>query len=315
MKKIVEELRSNILNKNSKQALPLLMQGLSQNEVELLKEIKKQGIFRCSTYDFEFNTLQVLIDHTTSKKLFSKESTSYFQSVKSLLFIGRELNKTFKKIIQEIDKSTLKSYLVCLDSLFWPNHINNNIFNNKNNNFQTFGYSKEEIASAFSFLFFKLNDNKNLDINQLNSVDIKGIRDNIFIKNLSSFYKIIDFKEIEILLDCFGYKAIRKVNQVIIEPPDERLGKSIDLGYIKYELQHSADSIDLIANFNIIDNNSLIQCARKFALELKDILFSIEEKPSKRIVMRFPMIKELISGEQLFFEELILIKSIQKELF
>lgn len=37
------------------------------------------------------------------------------------------------------------------------------------------------IRYSISFFFFKLNDNKTFDINQLNSVDIKGIRDNIFI--------------------------------------------------------------------------------------------------------------------------------------
>ncbi|MBD2695171.1 hypothetical protein [Anabaena catenula] len=315
MEKLVEKLKILITNNEWQAALPLLRQGLLENEIELLKKIKAKGIFRCSSYNYEVKTLQSLIDNITTINTLTEESISYLNSVKSILFAGREVKKIIKKLTQEIDESTFKSYLVCLEALFWPHIITSNTFDNRINSFQRFGYSKEEIASAFSFYFFKLNDKKSFDINQLNSVDVRGIRDNIFLKNLANFYKIVDFREIEILLDYFTYKAVRQANTVIIEAADGKLQRSIDLGYIKADVQHSADSVKLMMNFNITDDNSLIRSAKKIALELKDRLFSIEEKPSKRIVMKFPIIKEVISSDKLFIEEIIQINSIQKEIF
>lgn len=68
--------------------------------------------------------------------------------------------------------------------------------------------------------------------------------------------------------------------------------------------------------FDITDDISLIQIAKKLAVEFKDN-FYIEEKPYKRIVMKFPIlkVKELISSKQLLYEEKIQMHSIQKELF
>ena len=217
MEKLVEKLKILITNNEWQAALPLLRQGLLENEVELLKKIKAKGIFRCSSYNFEVKTLQSLIDNIRTINTLTEESISYLNSVKSILFAGREVKKIIKKLTQEIDESTFKSYLVCLEALFCPHIITSNTFDNRINSFQRFGYSKEEIASAFSFYFVKLNDKTSFDINQLNSVDVRGIRDNLFLKNLANFYKIVDFREIEILLDYFNYKAVRQTNTVIID--------------------------------------------------------------------------------------------------
>lgn len=154
MQNLVKDLKKSILDKESKQALSLFLKGLSQNEIHLLREIKAQGVFRCSTYAFEVKILQFLINSVISTQSLSQESISYLESIKSLLFIGRELKKILKILNQEIEKSTFKSYLVSLDALFCPHYFN------KKTQFCNMGYSKEEIASAFSFFFFKLNEKK-----------------------------------------------------------------------------------------------------------------------------------------------------------
>lgn len=181
---------------------------------------------------------------------------------------------------------------------------------------------QEEIACAFSLLFYHSKDKNKLTAKHLgSSIDIKGIRDNHFLKKLENFYKIVDFREIEILVDYFGYRAIRQHNSVILEAPDARLEMSICWGYSSHNNQHIADCIEPLLEEDNSDKVYLIKFARDRAIELKDEFFSIAEHPYKRIVMRFPSyefldkLAKIIRSNQLFVEEMIRISILEKELF
>lgn len=315
MKQLIESLKQAIIQNQSSQALSLLRQGFSESEREFLEKLRKDGVLRCSRYDFNIQILQPLIEGVLAEKYLSTETRSYFESLKTLIFVARNIQKIYKDLIKEIDSINFKSHLVTADSLFWKPHIQNysethNIFN----------FSQEEIACAFSLFFYLSKEKSKLNEKHLGSIDIKGIRDNHFLKKLAGFYKIVDFRENEILVDYFGYRAVRQNNSVIIKAPDARLEMSICWGYISHQNQHIADSMERLLEEDNLDKVYLIKFARDLAIELKDEFFSIAEHPSKRIVMRFSsyILAELanfIRSNQLFEEEIIRISLIEKELF
>lgn len=316
MKKLIESLKQAIINNQSSQALSLLRQGFSESEREFLEKLRKDGVLRCSRYDYNIQILQPLIDGVLAEKYLSTETRNYFESLKTLIFVARNIHKIYKDLINEIDYVNFKSYLVTADSLFWKPHIQNyrethNIFN----------FSQEEIACAFSLFFYLSKEKSKLNAKHIGSINIKGIRDNHFLKKLADFYKIVDFRENEILVDYFGYRAVRQNNSVIIKAPDARLEMSICWGYISHQNQHIADSLEPLLEEDNLDKVYLIKFARDLAIERKDEFFSIAEHPSKRIIMRFPSYKFLdelakfIRSNQLFGEEIIRISLIAKELF
>lgn len=313
MKQLIESLKQAINQNQSSQALSLLRQGFSESDREFLEKLRRDGILRCSHYDFKIQILQPLIDGVLAEKYLSTETRSYFESLKALIFVARNIQKIYKDLIKEIDYVNFKNHLVTADSLFWKPHIQNceitNIFNLR----------QEEIACAFSLLFYHSKDKKKLTAKHLDSsIDIQGIRDNHFLKKLDNFYKIVDFRENEILVDYFGYKAIRQNNSVILEAPDARLEMSICWGYISHHNQYIADCIESLLEEGFSKKHYFMKIVRDMAIELKDELFSISEHPFKRIVMRFPSddnLVKLIRSNQLFEEDIIKMSLIQKELF
>jgi len=314
MKQLVSNLKQLIFEGKSAQALALAKHGLSSDEPQFLTEVRKNGIFRCSTYDFQFQNLQPLIDKVLSEKTISDYARNYFNSVKLLTIIGRSVQKIFKDLIKELDQETFKSYLVSLDALFWEVEISNGIHSDSGK----FSLSREEIASAFSFLFFQANEKHKLDTRQLNEVDTKSIRDKYFLKKLSSFHKITEFREIEILVDYFEYKVTRRNNKIVVEAPDEKLEMSISLGYINSQNQNIADSISSIREQLDSGGTFLTKVCLDLAVELKNEIFHIQDNPAKRIVMKFSSsdeISKLITNNNLFAEEEIIINLISKELF
>lgn len=314
MKQIVSNLKQLIFEGKSAQAIALAKHGLSVNEFQFLTELRKNGIFRCSTYDFQFQNLQPLIDEVLSEKTISDYARNYFNSVKLLTIIGRSVQRIFKDLIKELDQGTFKSYLVSLDALFWEIEISNGIHSNSSR----FSLSREEIASAFSFLFFQANEKHKIDTSQLNEVDIKSIRDKYFLNKLSNFHKITEFREIEILVDYFEYKVTRRNNKIVVEAPDEKFEMSISLGYINSQNQNIADSISSIMEQLDSGGTFLTKVCLELAIKLKNEIFHVKNNPTKRIVMKFSSSDEIfkvITNNNLFAEEEIIINLISKELF
>jgi hypothetical protein len=316
MKKLIESLKQAIIQNQSSQALSLLRQGFSKSEREFLEKLRKNGVLRCSCYDFNIQILQPLIDGVLAEKYLSTETRSYFESLNALIFVARNIQKIYKDLIKEIDSINFKSYLVTVDSLFWKLHIQNYI-----KTYHLFNLSREEIASAFSILFYHSKDKNKLNAKHLDSIDIKGIRDNHFLKKLADFYKIVNFRENEILVDYFGYKAVRQNNRVIVEAPDARLEMSICWGYTSHRNQHIAASIKPLLEEDNSDTVSYIKFVIDMVIERKDKFFSIAEHPYKRIVMKFPSeqfldeFAKFIRSNQLFGEEIDRINFLKKELF
>jgi hypothetical protein len=57
MKKLIESLKQAIIQNQSSQALSLLRQGFSESEREFLEKLRRNGVLRCSCYDFNIQIL------------------------------------------------------------------------------------------------------------------------------------------------------------------------------------------------------------------------------------------------------------------
>jgi hypothetical protein len=113
------ELKQAISDREQKLALDLFRAGLQQSEAEFVGQLRKIGVLRCSNYDYQSQILNSLINET-GKINISPDSQVYFKSIKSLLSISRNIQTLFKVLLKEVDYLEIKSYLVAVDSLFWP---------------------------------------------------------------------------------------------------------------------------------------------------------------------------------------------------
>jgi hypothetical protein len=118
IKQIAQDLKQAISDREQKLALDLFRAGLQQSEAEFVGQLRKIGVLRCSNYDFQSQILNSLINET-GKINISQDSQVYFESIKSLLSISRNIQTLFKALLKEVDYLEIKSYLVAVDSLFW----------------------------------------------------------------------------------------------------------------------------------------------------------------------------------------------------
>jgi len=214
----ISDLEKAIKQKEISKASSIFLFKLASNEPKFVIELRKKGVLRCSKYEFEFKVIESLVRIGQKEKLLSESTRKYFESIESLSYIARDIHKIHSELLKETKKENFKNYLVSVDSLFWRMD-ESLVFDIHSSN----KFNKEDIAMAFSSYFYYLCESQqNINV-QLNSLlDIKDIRNKLFLKNLNNFYKISQFKEWEILVDNFEYTTTKfnsknklKDNQII----------------------------------------------------------------------------------------------------
>ena len=240
IKQIAEDLKKAISDREQKLALDLFRAGLQQSEAEFVGQLRKIGVLRCSNYDLQSQILNSLINET-GKINISQDSQVYFESIKSLLSISRNIQTLFKVLLKEVDYLEIKSYLVAVDSLFWllddlqQDHANR------------YSVCKEELASAFSLYLYHSHDKKVIDKSNINKVNEKRLNDEYYLTKLEDFNKLIFFQESEVLVDSFGYTVTQNDAKIIIKAPDPKFEMSRCLGYIRQSMQEIANSFDSLS--------------------------------------------------------------------
>ena len=314
----ISDLEKAIKQKEISKASSIFLFKLASNEPKFVIELRKKGVLRCSKYEFEFKVIESLVRIGQKEKLLSESTRKYFESIESLSYIARDIHKIHSELLKETKKENFKNYLVSVDSLFWRMD-ESLVFDIHSSN----KFNKEDIAMAFSSYFYYLCESQqNINV-QLNSLlDIKDIRNKLFLKNLNNFYKISQFKEWEILVDNFEYTTTKfnsknklKDNQIILESPNLEIEKSICFGYISYQNKELSRSWN-----SFIHRESKLPSLTKFARDLgmkyKDTWFETKTYPAKRIVMKILCTKVLIDfvkSDQLFLEEAMIIDFLQRE--
>lgn len=325
MKQIAEKLKQAISGRDQKLALELFGAGLQQSEAEFVGQLRKMGVLRCSNYDFQSQILNSLINET-GKINISQDSQVYFESIKSLLSISRNIQTLFKALLKEVDYLEIKSYLVAVDSLFWPIYDHQAVDSLfwpldglQQDHANRYSVCKEELASAFSSYLYHSHDKKVIDKSNINKVNEKRLNDEYYLTKLEDFNKLIFFKESEVLVDSFGYTVTQNDAKIIIKAPDPKFEMSRCLGYIRQSMQESANSFDSLSELSEITEKyrSILKFSKTYYQNFKDSTFKIIDSPLKRIVMQFhpQTLSKFLDTNSLFLEEEMILKQLETNLF
>ncbi|MGL1932729.1 MAG: hypothetical protein OCC45_13370 [Desulfotalea sp.] len=311
--KLISNLENSIKNSETDKSIYILSEGLSNDGDNLIKNIRKKGIFRASKYDFNAeeikNVIKKVLDGEIAKDITS-ENVTYLESVISLSHFAITARSVYERIYNELTRKDFKASLVSVEWLFWIEHHEDE----QEIQDSCRSFSKEEIAEAFSYLYYllcKKYEPAELDTVFINATDVKK---GIYLNRLSELSKLLYFKKCELLVDYFNYEAIRDKSHIVINPPSVHFEMAKRWGYISADIQRMGDSQKYFSENN---NISLEEFSKNFSQVYKNILFSIPEYPVKRIVMYLPNTPELvkiITQDILFKEEFVELAVHAKEL-
>ena len=325
IKQIAQDLKQAISDRDQKLALDFFRAGLQQSEAEFVGQLRKIGVLRCSNYDFQSQILNSLINET-GKINISQDSQVYFESIKSLLSISRNIQTLFKALLKEVDYLEIKSYLVAVDSLFWPIYglqAVDSLFwpldGLQQDHANRYSVCKEELASAFSLYLYHSHDKKVIDKSNIDKVNEKRLSDQYYLDKLEDFNKLIFFKESEVLVDSFGYTVTQNDAKIIIKAPDPKFEMSRCLGYTRQLMQESANPFDSLSELSEITEkySSILEFSKTYYQKFKDSTFKIIDSPLKRIVMQFSpqTLSKFLDTNSLFLEEEMILKQLESNLF
>ncbi|MEG4111139.1 MULTISPECIES: hypothetical protein [unclassified Microcoleus] len=325
IKQIAQDLKQAISDRDQKLALNLFRAGLQQSEAEFVGQLRKFGVLRCSNYDYQSQILNSLINET-GKINISQDSQIYFKSIKSLLSISRNIQTLFKVLLKEVDYLEIKSYLVAVDSFFWPlddpqevDSLFWPVDGLQQDRANRYSVCKEELASAFSLYLYHSHDKKVIDKSNINKVNEKRLNDKYYLDKLEDFNKLIFFQESEVLVDSFGYTAIQNDAKIILKAPDPKFEMSRCLGYTRQSMQEIANSFDSLSELSEITEKSpsILEFSKAYYQKFKDSTFKIIDSPLKRIVMQFhpQILSKFLDSNSLFVEEEIILKQLETNLF
>jgi len=325
IKQIAENLKQAISGRDQKLALDLFRAGLQQSEAEFVGQLRKMGVLRCSNYDFQSQILNSLINET-GKINISQDSQVYFESIKSLLSISRNIQTLFKALLKEVDYLEMKSYLVAVDSLFWLLYnlpAVDSFFwpldGLQQDHANRYSVCKEELASAFSLYLYHSHDKKVIDKSNIKKVNEKRLNDEYYLTKLEDFNKLIFLKDSEVLVDSFGYTVTQIDAKIIIKAPDPKFEMSRCLGYRRQSMQEIANSFDSLSELSQIAEKypSILEFSKTYYQNFKDSIFKIIDSPLKRIVLeiQYQTLSEFLDTNSLFLEEEMILKQLESNLF
>ena len=247
----------------------------------------------------------------TGKINISQDSKVYFESIKSLLSISRNIQTLFKVLLKEVDNLEIKSYLVAVDSLFWL------LYDLQQDQANGYSVCKEELASAFSLYLYHSHHKKAIEKSNINKVNEKRLNSKYYIDKLKDFNKIILWKDIEVLVDHFRYTVTQNDAKVIVKAPDEKFDMSLRLGYERQSMQEISDFFDSWSEL-IEKKYSIWKKSQAYYQKFKDSTFKIIDSPLKRIVMLFSepqILRDIVGNKSLFLEEEMMLQQIERNLF
>jgi hypothetical protein len=311
-KAAIQSLHKAIEEQETETAVSILEKGFYAENC-FFSQIRKEGLFRASRYEYDSAVLKKVITsfcQKIPKEDLPLNEANYLESVLALFSVSHSVNSIYKGFKKNLSNKDLKSYLVSIEQLFWNPYIKTQI--TINNHYSQF--TKEELAEAFSFYYFHLTQKFSENNIVLGLIDTKKVKSGYYLQILAELSKINHYRQCEILVDNFDYCATRVKSKIILEPKDELLEKSIRLGYIHYDMQALSD----YQRFSDFSAQSLKSLSKAFIADFMDRIFEIKEVPVKRIVMQFPMIDEfrdMIVGDSLFKEEYADVLKYGKELF
>jgi hypothetical protein len=316
LKTAKEKLREYISNRKISDAISIMRAMLLTSPEKIISTIRREGLFRCSKYEYKGEVLQSLVNdmlENANHYALTQEHIEYFQSVNNLLLLSDELIKQRNSLIARLSikrNYVIKTLLATVDGMFLDESLGN--LELKTDSVQA--YSRESMAEAFSYLFTLFQTNVG-EIEKNHFCLIDNSKKEFYSKLLIDAAKMCQFNSMEILVDAFPYKALKnEKGEIKIEPIDIDLEKSINLGYIQSNMQMQIKTYHYQKMLSKIP--SVLQMANSF-LELTEKKFlEIKKKPIARYVLQVPdneKFLNIFSNDNLFLEDYINLKALSIE--
>lgn len=284
--------------------------------------IKKKGLFRYSKYASKKCIVKPLaselIEIGKNFGNFSQELFVYLNSVINYATISESYKAIEKTIIKEFkifeknhkDKSIIKTLLSATDYLFLSNYYPENVKDLSALSSRT----KEEISSAVSFLIHFYTDRIKRNQINISRVDEEYIRSGAISRLIIPACYFLDFREFELMIDCFQYTCTKEIDKLYIKPPFDDFEKSIRAGYIKAEIQTVNDIINVDYAISLDEFIDKLNDQDFFKFFKKT---ETNDYPRYRLEVPEPVfdfiVKHFMKPDALFKEEIMYLSSIFKE--
>lgn len=322
-KEIFKKIESGINSGDYLTTRNSLIIGLYFDCSSTLESIRRKGLFRYSKYVVKKciikNIALELLEIGTSLGCISTNQVDYLNSVinySTILDSYKAIDQLLLKEIREFESkykgnSLIKTLLSFIDFLFLSNFYPQSIDDLMDFNCR----SKEEISSAVSYIIYFYSERaKHLSIDT-RFVSEEYIKSGDINKIIVATCSLLDFKEFEILIDHFDYRCVKYADRLKIEPPFEAFERSIQLGYIRTQIQQLNDFVEPKDVLSIED------VVEEISKQKNLVLFRFVETGGYsryRVEMPEPLFdvlsEKFIKPDTLFKEEVVYLSSIFKEL-
>lgn len=307
LKYLVELLISSIKERNCKKSIAISRLVFLGNFSNPLTEIKKQGAFRTSKYNYSNNIVKVIIKDIKKLQIIKENEREYIESVLNLISLSNDVKSEKDKILSILTNrkyffKTILAFgeLYFLELLYHQqNYIPENIEQYK------FYYNKESILESISLICQYYQELGSSSDNDLGFLDEKFDK-SLYMDFIFRAFKIKNFNEAEIKIDVFDYKAIKDDNKVIIRNNNFELAKI--QGYTKFNMRK-----DSLEKQFFLENNkkatSLLDFYDKYwnSVHCEKPLYEIKYEPVKRIVLNLINSDDskIIGENSVFLEEFV----------
>ncbi|MFS2096367.1 hypothetical protein ACCC96_25505 [Pseudomonas sp. Pseusp11] len=310
----VAELLTLMSTNNINDAKALARSLIILSSEKSLPEMRSVGVFRSSKYNFKTSTAKAVAqDCIANSDLLglNPDQTGYFTSVKHLLDLGsksRQINDGLIQVVKSRKKFIIKTLLANMEIMFATRFSG---FDKNASSNSVEHYSNEDLAEAFSYIL-KLHKNEFGVINEhFQNVDESATSTELYWCLLIDAAKICQYKDAELLLDGFPYRATQDFEELVIESIDPRLEQSVRLGYMQTVQQMISRRVGLEQHVFNEQNSCRPASIKKFAEEFyeagKGQIIFVNPEPIPRYVLGYAMVPELFepfSTNDLFEEEI-----------
>jgi len=272
-----------------------------------ITRLKRGGLLRASVVGFNDRAIsKIAADWIQNATLFnlSDAHVQYLNSTLVLLTLTPALRALHTSLLTRLraERSMFKSLLAEIDEAFtFPEPLPNETHAR-----QEMPYSNEELAEGFSYLLRLFHSEMGLAPEHfgLTGEDI-GYSPR-YRELLVDAAKICRYREAEVLLEGFPYRAITEANGVRVFSVDPTLERSIRLGYMQSELNAAVERHRLATARAEGKVASLPEFADKFFQKHGNHTATLLQWPAPRYRLELPMyppLRTLFAYDLVFLEE------------
>jgi hypothetical protein len=228
-----------------------LVVGLHLDAASTFQTLRRKGLLRYYGYVGKkciVNDLatELLVELPHLSQAVSLTDRNYLESVQRLGGLRAAYVTIDTRIMQEADsfgraypqRSLLKTLLAYADSLFLYKHYpapDPTVTG-------VASRSKEEVAAAVSFLLHTITERRPTTTRTLTFISDDYITSGRITAIVENACLLDDLRESELLVEHYQYQCISQEGSLRLVPPTEMFARSLNLGYIRTELQAAQDA-------------------------------------------------------------------------